>query len=101
LETEKAHLYISFLGIEPADALSSGQLIKKNMQMGERLVDILNGDGAVVHTFPITLSGSDTVSDIDYQTKALEAAAHAQLVRLRSYHRGRHMSRQFGLGVVQ
>ena len=69
LETEKAHLYISFLGIEPADAHSSGQLIKKNMQMGERLVDILNSDEAVVHTFPITLSSSDTASDIDYQTK--------------------------------
>jgi hypothetical protein len=48
--------------------------------MPERLVDVLNGDGAVVHTFPITLDGSDNASDEDYQTKALEAAAHAQLV---------------------
>jgi Protein of unknown function (DUF2934) len=48
--------------------------------MTERLVDVLNGNGAVVHTFPITLDGSDTASDVAYKTKALEAASHAQLV---------------------
>jgi hypothetical protein len=64
--------------------------------MAERLVDILNSDGAVVHTFPITLGGSDTASDIDYQTKALEAAAHAQLVpdaELKSLTARMHISR--------
>src|ERR1700710_1978088 len=64
--------------------------------MAERLVDILNSDGAVVHTFPITLGGSDTASDEDYQTKALEAAAHAQLVpdaELKSLTARMHISR--------
>jgi hypothetical protein len=64
--------------------------------MPERLVDVLNGDGAVVHTFPITLDGSDNASDEDYQTKALEAAAHAQLVpdaELKSLTARMHISR--------
>ena len=49
--------------------------------MSERLVDILNGHDAVVHTFPVTLRNSSRRStDAEYETKALEAAGHAQLV---------------------
>jgi hypothetical protein len=47
--------------------------------MPERLVDILNRRGLTVHTYPITLEGP-AVSDVNYETKALEAAAHGQLV---------------------
>jgi hypothetical protein len=49
--------------------------------MAERLVDVLGSNGMVIHTYPITLdkSGGD-VSDAEYQAKALEAAAHGQLV---------------------
>jgi hypothetical protein len=49
--------------------------------MAERLVDVLDSNGMVIHTYPITLdeSGGD-VSDAEYQAKALEAAAHGQLV---------------------
>lgn len=43
--------------------------------------DIKPGSGAVLHTYPITLSGSGHASDdSDYQAKALEAAAHSRLV---------------------
>lgn len=49
--------------------------------MSERLVDILNGNGAVVHTFPVTLgNSSDASADAAYQAKGIEAAGHAQLV---------------------
>jgi hypothetical protein len=49
--------------------------------MAERLVDVLDSHGMVIHTYPITLdkSGGD-VSDAEYEAKALEAAAHGQLV---------------------
>jgi len=50
--------------------------------MAEHLVDVLDSKGRVIHTYPITLSGTDgTASDAEYQAKALEAAAHGQLVR--------------------
>ena len=49
--------------------------------MTERLVDILDSNGQVIHTYPITLddSGGDA-GDAEFQAKALEAAAHGQLV---------------------
>jgi len=49
--------------------------------MSERLVDILNGNGAVVHTFPVTVGNlSRAPTDAEYQAKAVKAAGHAQLV---------------------
>ncbi len=50
--------------------------------MEERLVDVLHSSGAaVIHTFPITIGGSDIASkDAEYEEKALKAAAYAQLV---------------------
>ena len=49
--------------------------------MSERLVDILNGNDAVVHTFPVTVGNSSHASpDAEYQAKGIEAAGHAQLV---------------------
>jgi hypothetical protein len=48
----------------------------------ERLVDVSNSNKTVLHTFPITigdLGGGVTPKDADYERKALEAAAHAQL----------------------
>ena len=71
--------------------------------MAERLVDILNSDRAVVHTFPITLGGSDTASDIDYQPEALEAAGDAQLVpdaELKSLTARMHISRGGALARI-
>lgn len=49
--------------------------------MAERLVDVLNSKGMVIHTYPITLDESGgAASDAEYEAKALEAAAHGQLV---------------------
>jgi hypothetical protein len=48
--------------------------------MAERLVDVLDSHKAVLHTFPITLEGSDAPTDAQYEEKASKAAAHAQLV---------------------
>ena len=51
--------------------------------MPERLVDVSGSNRTVLHTFPITLSGSDgevMPKDTEYEEKALRAAAHAQLV---------------------
>jgi hypothetical protein len=48
--------------------------------MTERLVDVMDGIGNVLHTYPITLSGSGNAHDSEYQAKALEAAAHGRLV---------------------
>ncbi len=47
--------------------------------MTERLVDVLNRHGNTVHTYPITLDDPNA-GDLDYERKALEAAAHGQLV---------------------
>jgi hypothetical protein len=48
--------------------------------MTERLVDVLNSSGNVLHTFPITLRDLDgTADDAGYQAKGLAAAAHEQL----------------------
>lgn len=47
--------------------------------MTERLVDVLNKHGLTVHTYPITLEDPNA-ENVDYERKALEAAAHSQLV---------------------
>jgi hypothetical protein len=47
--------------------------------MAERLVDVLDSRKDVIHTFPITIEGSET-SDAQYEKKALEAAAYEKLV---------------------
>jgi Protein of unknown function (DUF2934) len=47
----------------------------------QRLVDVLNGRGAVLHTYPITLGEmGDATDDSLYEAKALEAAANGRLV---------------------
>jgi hypothetical protein len=46
---------------------------------GERLVDVLDVSGAVIHIYPITLGQSDEANDAAYEAKALEAAAHGRL----------------------
>ena len=49
--------------------------------MAERLVDVLNDKETVLHTFPIAVGASVLKpSDMNFQEKALSAAAHAQLV---------------------
>lgn len=50
--------------------------------MTTRLVDILNENGNVIHTFPISLEDKDKDTDAEdtaYKVKALEAAASARL----------------------
>jgi hypothetical protein len=50
--------------------------------MTERLVDVIDSRGTVLHTYPVTLSESgNAADDSEYQAKALEAAAHAGLSR--------------------
>ena len=44
--------------------------------MPERLVDVMNGAGNVLHTFPVVVEPSDA-SDEDYMTKALKLDDHA------------------------
>lgn len=46
--------------------------------MAERLVDILQSNGQVIHTYPVTLG--EAATDAEFQRKALEAAAHGRLV---------------------
>jgi hypothetical protein len=49
--------------------------------MAERLVDVTDSSGAVIHTYPITLGDlGDVPDDAAYKAKALEAAAHGRLV---------------------
>ncbi|MDR7010030.1 MULTISPECIES: DUF2934 domain-containing protein [Paraburkholderia] len=49
--------------------------------MSERLVDVIDSSGTVLHTYPITLGESSNVpGDAEFQAKALEAAAHSRLV---------------------
>jgi hypothetical protein len=49
--------------------------------MTERLVDVLDSSGSVIHTYPITLGElGDAADDSAYEAKALEAAAQGQLV---------------------
>jgi hypothetical protein len=47
--------------------------------MTERLVDVLDNGRGVIHTFPISIEGSE-ISDAQYEKKALEAAAYEKLV---------------------
>jgi hypothetical protein len=49
--------------------------------MTERLVDVLDSSGNVLHTYPITLGelGDDAIESA-YEAKALEAAAQGRLV---------------------
>ncbi|WP_235021280.1 DUF2934 domain-containing protein [Caballeronia telluris] len=52
-----------------------------NIIMAERLVDVLDSRGSVLHTYPVTLGDSgDAAEDSAYQEKALEAAAQGRLV---------------------
>jgi hypothetical protein len=49
--------------------------------MTKRLVDVLDGTGSVLHTYPITLGElGDAPDDAAYEAKALEAAANGRLV---------------------
>ena len=49
--------------------------------MEKRLVDVLDRNGSVIHTYPITLDESGGAATEDqFKAKALEAAAHGQLV---------------------
>jgi hypothetical protein len=49
--------------------------------MSQQLVDVLNGSGTVLHTYPITLGETGDAVDANlYEAKALEAAAHGGLV---------------------
>jgi hypothetical protein len=49
--------------------------------MTENLVDVLDGNGTVLHTFPVTVGASIPNPETqDFEEKALSAAAHAQLV---------------------
>jgi hypothetical protein len=48
--------------------------------MTYRLVDIVDRNGQVVHTYPVTLSPSEPATDSQYIVKALEAAAAGELV---------------------
>lgn len=49
--------------------------------MAERLVDVLNRNKTVLHTYPVTIEALDGIpSDAEYAEKAIRAAAHAQLV---------------------
>jgi hypothetical protein len=45
--------------------------------MTERLVDILDANGRIIHTYPVTLGEG---SDSDFMAKGLEAAANGRLV---------------------
>ena len=49
--------------------------------MTKRLVDVFDGTGSVLHTYPITLGElGDAPDDAAYEAKALEAAANGRLV---------------------
>jgi Protein of unknown function (DUF2934) len=65
--------------------------------MPERLVDVSNSNKTVLHTYPITIESPDIpTTDAEYEAKASEAAAHAQLVPdpdLKSLTASMHVSR--------
>lgn len=49
--------------------------------MTERLVDVLNQQKTVLHTFPVSIKASEpNLSNAQFEDKALSASAHAQLV---------------------
>jgi DUF2934 family protein len=63
--------------------------------MRERLVDVERKGAEVLHTFPVTISDPAKEDDA-FKNKALEAAAHAQLVpneQLEDLHANMHVSR--------
>jgi Protein of unknown function (DUF2934) len=65
--------------------------------MAERLVDVLNQQATVLHTFPVSVRASEPDrSDSQFEAKALSASAHAQLVptgELESLSTRMHVSR--------
>jgi hypothetical protein len=66
--------------------------------MAEKLVDVIH-HGSVIHTYPVTLS--DKATDGEFIARALEAAAHGQLVpddQLGSLTGEMHVSRGGSLG---
>ena len=68
----------TFLHGSSSDGPANG---REKSAMEERLVDVLDSRGAVIHTYPVTLGQSGNESnDSAYETKALEAAAHGRLV---------------------
>ena len=59
---------------------SPGQLTREEDVMPERLVDIKTGE-RLLHTFPVTTSDQTAqAGDESFKKKALEAAAHAEVV---------------------
>jgi hypothetical protein len=49
--------------------------------VAERLVDVLNQQETVLHTFPVSVKAAEpNPSDTKFQEKALSASAHVQLV---------------------
>jgi hypothetical protein len=66
------------------DGIGQPPLHQKNTRktvMSERLLDVMDRNGAVLHSYPITLNGSDNApNDSAYQAKTLEAAAQGRLV---------------------
>jgi len=65
--------------------------------MDERLVDVLDCNGTILHTYPVTLDDqSGAATDEEYKAKALEAAAQGRLVpdnELRGLSAKMHQSR--------
>ncbi|MDB5361540.1 MAG: hypothetical protein JWO51_2837 [Rhodospirillales bacterium] len=55
------------------------QSAKRSVEVAERLVDVLDRNGTVLHTYPVTLE-DDAGDEARYEAKALEAASHGQLV---------------------
>jgi len=48
--------------------------------MGQRLVDVLNSRGTVLHTYPVSIGAAEqTAKDTEYEMKALEAAAYDEI----------------------
>jgi len=63
--------------------------------MTERLVDVQEGEGGVLHVFPVAL-GDENATDAAFQDKALQAAGHCELVpegRLSGLSTQMHISR--------
>jgi hypothetical protein len=62
-------------------AATTAPAIEKGTTMAERLVDVMNSNKTVLHTYPITIRAPNiTPNDTEYKAKAMKAAAHAQLV---------------------
>lgn len=56
-------------------------IVERGWLMAERLVDVSNSRSTVLHTYPITIEGTDPApKDAEYEEKASRAAARAQLV---------------------